>query len=701
MGHIQRSRRLCAFAATAVLLIGAALPAAAAAYDVPYAADYGYHYNVYGEAVPSPALYTYTAALEDGMQTPTDLFIRDDELYVLDAGNSRVAVFGLADGKLRRRITPSAAEGAVSLSDARGLYVTADKSLYITLYEQKKLVVLDGEGRVKRWIGAPQGPLIPEKFTYYPTRVAVQDDGTVYVVSEGTYQGLIQLDPEGAFVRFFGSNQVTVDTGTVFNMMWRKIFNREQQARMENTLPVDYSSLTLGSDGFLYSTTATATTEEIKKHGPTGSNILAYNRNPAAGVVLDGGSYGDFETYLDGVTTVDTRFTDLAVGATGLIHALDTQRGRIFTYDQNSHLLGIFGVIADQNGGFHTPVSIEEHDGTLYVLDKGRGQVMVFQPTAYAEALMTAVYYYGQGLFAEAAPYWTTVRGYNTNLALCAAGLGWAALEEQDYSTAMGYFRQAQDKTGYNQAFLARRSAFFSQWAFLIFLVGLAAIVGLFLLIGVQSRKGAFSVTAGGRTRLTPFHVLCHPSVGFEAMKDERMGSNIWALILLLALFVTRLLTIRYTGYLFNPYRPETVNMLVEFVQIMAVFAAFVLCSWAVGTLVDSEARMGEIFRASTYALCPYILFQLASVLLSNALVLREGTFIAGLSTIGLYWSAIWMVVAIIQTHKFTLGKTILFIVLVLVGIFFVLFLCVMFYSLASQFGTFLSSLYQEILFRL
>lgn len=699
-GWRTRLRRVGALAT--VLLCMTAGVSAAATYDVPRSAGFSYHYNIYGEAVPAPDFYTYAVSLGDGLSNPADLFLLGGELYIMDSGNGRVAVLSAETGALLREIRPKADPdgSALSLTDARGIFVSADGLLYVCLYDQKMIAVLQPDGTVLQRLGQPQSPLLPNDFTYYPQRVAVQTDGRLYVVSEGTYQGMIQLTGEGEFVSFFGSNQVEVTPAAVLNLMWRKLFNQEQGSRLANTLPVDYSSVTLGPDGFLYSTTANETTKELKKHGPDGSNILSYQTVAAPGVLLGGEDYGDLETFRDGETIVDTRFSDISVSPGGILYALDTNRSRIFAYDQQSNLLGIFGAAADQSAGFKTPVAIEADDKAVYVLDQGRGEVLRFLPTEYADALIKAAVLHGDGLFSQAKPYWEAVRKANSNLALCAAGLGWSSLEAGEYAQAMDYFREARDVTGYNQAYLAMRNSLLSDWALLIFGVAAAAIAGLFVLIGIKSKKGAFNVNASGR-RLTPTQVMFHPSVGFDAMKDERLGSNRWAIATVFALFAVRMLSIRYTGFLFNPYRVDTINMLVEFVQIIAIFAAWVICCWAVGTLVDSEARIGEIFRASAYALCPYIICQALSILISNVLVLREGAFVSGLSMIGLYWSALWMVVSVMKTHKFTLGKTVLFLLLVLLCIFFLLFLCVMFYSLAGQFGSFLSTIYDEILFRL
>lgn len=698
----MRKKHLVFVVLAIILLLIGCLPVSAA-YDTARDPVVSYHYNIYGEAIPAPSFYTYKTAVAKGLNNPTDLFIRGEKVYVMNSGDGCIAVFDLTTGEILKKVTPRIeADGtALSLKDARGISVTEQGDIYVCLYEQKKIVVLGEDGSIKKTIVAPQKELVSENFTYYPSKVAVQPDGRLFVISEGTYQGMIQFDEQGSFVCFFGSNQVETTPSAVLNQMWRKLFNKEQQNRLENLLPVDYSSVTLAPDGFLYSTTAGVTTSELKKHGPDGSNILFYRQTLVADVKLGGNDYGDLETLRDGEVTVDTSFIDLSVSGRGILYALDEQRGRIFAYDSRSNLLGIFGGTVEQSGGLKRPVAIDVYQNSVYVLDQKRGEILVYEPTAYALALLEASVLYTKGLFLEAKPYWETVKNYTTNLALCDTGLGWAELESGNYRKALDYFAKTQDREGYNQAFLALRKELFSRWAVVIFVVVVMAVAGFMVFLSVKSRKGVFDVHAGGRSVLCPTHILFHPFVGFDAMKDAKMGSNVWALGVVVALLAIRVLSIRYTGFLFNNYRAKEINIVVELIQIVVVFAAWVICSWAVGTLMDSEGRMLEIFRASAYSLVPYILCQSVSVILSNVLATREGMFVTGIQLIGVYWTAVWMFVSIIKTHKFSFGRAVAFVVIVLLGILFVLFICIMFYTLAGQFGSFISSIYRELQYRM
>ena len=63
--------------------------------------------------------------------------------------------------------------------------------------------------------------------------------------------------------------------------------------------------------------------------------------------------------------------------------------------------------------------------------------------------------------------------------------------------------------------------------------------------------------------------------------------------------------------------------------------------------------------------------------------------------------TAAGLLIGTIRTHRFSFGRAVAFLLLVLVGILFLLFLFLMFYSLVGQLWSFLESLYSELRYRL
>ena len=98
----------------AVLLLCPACPAVAeAASTVPYL---GYEYNSSEESVPAPvgyeptALYLGTDIGCGALSAPADMCFYEDELYILDSGNSRIVVVN-AQMELVRIIENIVADG--------------------------------------------------------------------------------------------------------------------------------------------------------------------------------------------------------------------------------------------------------------------------------------------------------------------------------------------------------------------------------------------------------------------------------------------------------------------------------------------------------------------------------------------------------------------------------------------------------------
>ena len=56
--------------------------------------DRSYNYTAYGESIAAPAAYmvSKTVELPQKFNAPTDLYVFDDKIYVLDSGNERIVV---------------------------------------------------------------------------------------------------------------------------------------------------------------------------------------------------------------------------------------------------------------------------------------------------------------------------------------------------------------------------------------------------------------------------------------------------------------------------------------------------------------------------------------------------------------------------------------------------------------------------------
>ena len=109
---------------------------------------------------------------------------------------------------------------------------------------------------------------------------------------------------------------------------------------------------------------------------------------------------------------------------------------------------------------------------------------------------------------------------------------------------------------------------------------------------------------------------------------------------------------------------------------------------------------MKQIFIYSAYALTPYLLCQVIAILLSNVLTSDEGVFIEWLVLLGVIWSVALLLCGMMTLHNYSGGKTVLSMLITVVGMVIIVFLLVLAVTLVQQMISFGVTVYRELNFR-
>ena len=419
--------------------------------EAPYQA---YVYNEWDQSKASPNSFipdrTYTGldAGVDHFNEPQDLFVdRDDAIYVADTGNNRIVKL---NGRFRATGIIDKLEWngkETALSGPTGLYKSEDGTMYIADKGNGRVLRVNAAGRVEFVLEKPEHPLIPKDFVFKPAKVAADAAGRMYVLSEGQFFGLMQFDRDGSFLGYFGSNKVEVTPTVVLETFWKSVLSKEQREGMVKLLPIEYSNLDIGSDGFVYTTTIVSqnSRQEIKKLNPLGNNVLT-GQNGA-------NDYGDKEIPLVKAVKQDTSFVDVAIDRDGFIAGLDRTRGRVFEYDQEGNPVAVFGALGNQAGTFLQPASVAYWNDSVLVLDAGKRNITRFVRTEYGELVRQATVLYNQGLYEEAAAKWEIVSKRNVHNKLAYIGMAKALEKQEKYDEAMRYYRLGSDRSGYSDSY--------------------------------------------------------------------------------------------------------------------------------------------------------------------------------------------------------------------------------------------------------
>lgn len=204
----------------------------------------------------------------------------------------------------------------------------------------------------------------------------------------------------------------------------------------------------------------------------------------------------------------------------------------------------------------------------------------------------------------------------------------------------------------------------------------------------------------GGSVKYS-FHVMFHPFDGFWDLTHEHRGTLAAANLFVILLLVGRLMTLQFTNMMFLKVYWPRVNIFQQCASLLMPLGIYCICNWGLTTLFDGKGKLKDVYIATAYALVPYILAMFISIPLSNILTMEEGSLLSVLEGLGLIWSALLLVIGMVQVHDFGLGKTLLFLVMTVVGMAVMIFLLLLFLTLVSDGIGYIISMYKEINFRL
>ena len=196
-------------------------------------------------------------------------------------------------------------------------------------------------------------------------------------------------------------------------------------------------------------------------------------------------------------------------------------------------------------------------------------------------------------------------------------------------------------------------------------------------------------------------HVLFHPFDGFWDLIHEKRGSFAAATTFLVLFLLTDIAQLLFTNFQFINAPLQYVNIFEQAASLLLPFLILCLANWSMTTLFDGKGRFIDIYIAMCYALVPYTLIQLPLVFVSNIIAADEAAFYTVLMSFSNAWCIFLIFVGLMQVHDYGPGKTLIFLVVTVVGALIIIFLLLVFFSLLGDAASYFISLYREIAFRL
>ena len=388
------------------------------------------------------------------------------DIYILDAGNGRVVVID-TNLQYKSHFDCIINDEKIDTSTAQGITVTQD-SVYICDTDHSRILIFNkADGIFKYEIGAPTAVALDDDFLFKPAKVSVDMHGDLYVVSNGTYEGILNLRPDGEFVTFFAANKVSTDAWDLF---WRNFSTKKQRKARVALIPQDFSSVDIDANGFLMITTFTAVNDSmVKRSNPGGTNVIRTLSNSK----INGNK-------------INSSFSDITAGPDRLYSCLDRKNGKIYTYNNDGYLLYTFGAKAAQQGGFKNPTAITYLDDyRIAALDIDRASITVFKTTEYADTIHLANKYQTNLEYDKATEQWEKVLEYNSNFSLAIKMIGIRHFEAGEYQLAKKYFKLCNAKEMYSNA----RQELRSEWIYnnsWIIMTGVLVLAGFYFYVRIK-----------------------------------------------------------------------------------------------------------------------------------------------------------------------------------------------------------------------
>lgn len=574
-----------------------------------------------------------------GLSKPEDLFIDENNmLYIADTGNRRIIKYDIDGGKVVNTLESDV------FSSPTGVYVTEDGRIYVADPGAKAVLIFDKDFELLEKIGKPDAPIFADT-NYEPKRIAVDGGGSMYIISEGVYNGVIQLAHTGEFLGYFAVNDANL---TFSQRLQRLLFTRAQLANLIDANPAVFTNVFVDQEGVVYTATSGLEFNGMKKHSTNGGNMFKSN-----------------------VWSNDT-LTDVYVDRDGLVYTCGTQ-GYIEVYSRNGELIFEFGsyVTTTDVAGLFTRLSAiaVDQNGHIWALDGSKGYLQSFKTTEYAQTVYHAMNLYEQGNYEEARNQWNEVLKLNQMSSLAHNGVGKAYLRAEEYEKALEHFEIANNKEFYSEAFWEVRNSWLQDnlgWI----IITLLALFVLWKLINLLDRRGriedaqdAISAKLNSTPIIKDILYACktcrHPMDNYYEIRKNRQGSVAAATVIYIIFFIAFMAYQTSKGFIYQQVSVEDMDIGAIVLGFFLMLGLFIICNYLDTSIHDGNGSFKQIYMVPAYGLIPLIVALIAVTVVSYGLTYNESFLLTIILMVGIVWSVVTIFLGLQTVHEYEFGETV------------------------------------------
>jgi tetratricopeptide (TPR) repeat protein len=614
-----------------------------------------------------------------GLRSPQDsVFDSRDHLFIADKDNARIVEYDTNTDTVVQIITHP------MMRTPTGVTLATNGDIYVADPAAAMVLRFSSTGELIETFERPTTASFGDT-NFKPFKVAVDNRRNMYIVSEGVYNGVIQLSNAGEFLGYFTSNRVRLN---LVQMLQDFFFTEAQKALLLGRVPTTFTNVYLDNKGIVYTTTMGTNMHGVKKHNTAGQNMFAnqYTWGPSDLVDL----------------TTDDKGIIYGASKSGLIFVYTNDGQYIFSFGSsyaNYDIAGLFDSISS--------ISVDSK-GQLWVLDGEKSFLQSFEPTEYATQIYAAINLFNQGEYEQATVLWERVLRLNQMSVLAHNGIGMNYMYTEQYDEAMFHFKIAGNRFYYSQAFWEVRNKWLQANLGNVLFGGI--ILAFLLAITRKARRKSdwlrpvknvlhkiASIKIVSEV-LFMFAFLRHPIDSFYELKTNRKGSIKGALIILLLFFLIFIWYMLGKGFIYQIIAIEDVDLQSVIIGFFSIIFLAILCNYLVSSINDGEGSFTQLIKMVAYSLAPIMIFYVVIIGFSYVLTYNETFLLQTLQQGAILWTGVNLYIGIQEVHNYSVREAIRSIVLTIVFILIIALVLLIVIIMTEQVYMFFEAIIKEVI---
>lgn len=195
-------------------------------------------------------------------------------------------------------------------------------------------------------------------------------------------------------------------------------------------------------------------------------------------------------------------------------------------------------------------------------------------------------------------------------------------------------------------------------------------------------------------------YTIVHPMDGYYWIRHQEKGSVPLAILMVIVMGICFSANRLLASFVVNDVDARSVNSFFELISVLVLFLLLCVSNWSVTCLMNGEGRMKDIAIAIGYGTVPISVVLVLATIVSQFVADDEQAFYTLILAVGIAYGLIMMIMGIMTVHNYSLGKTLLTIIITFVAMLVIVFLAMLLFNLLGMVFNFFKSIYTEIVFR-